>query len=141
MAVFGMGAIFNGAEDHVQDFIERNIASMGWGAADAPYFHEILRLISIGDIIYLKSYSPTGGLTIKAVGMVTRAVHIAHLSADDDEGRASVGVRWIHRADEKVGAVGDRADFMRRGSLYQEHNPDVQRLVQKLLFKHFVTSD
>ena len=48
-----------------------DIAVAVYDKADAPVYHALLRRISNGDVIYLKSFTPQAGLTIKAVGIVT----------------------------------------------------------------------
>lgn len=69
---YGIGAAFSsGTEDHASTFISKGFACIGWNSEDAPAFHEMLRQINIGDIIFLKSFSPKAGLYIKAIGLVT----------------------------------------------------------------------
>ena len=69
MAIYGIGANFN-KTDVSQYFINNNVAGIGWGIKDAPDLHQFIKSLKVGDIIYIKSYSPSAGLIIKAIGIV-----------------------------------------------------------------------
>ena len=68
MAIFGIGAYYD--RDVSNDFLEQGCACVGWAEGDAPPTHAILRHLRAGDIIFIKSFTPNDGLTIKAVGLV-----------------------------------------------------------------------
>jgi hypothetical protein len=70
MAIYAIGAVFDG-EDVSSDFISAGVACIGWDEVDAPYAHQLFRritVITVGDIIAIKSYAPQQGLYLKAVG-------------------------------------------------------------------------
>ena len=57
MAIYAVGAYYDG--DVSDDFIANNIAGPGWSINDAPELHQFVRSLKVGDIIYIKSFSPT----------------------------------------------------------------------------------
>ena len=127
MAVYGIGANYDGTRDVSGDFISRNIACVGWSLQDAPTLHEILKHIKTGDIIYIKSHPPSIGLIIKAVGIVIGN----HILSDPDLGDG-VQVRWEWTGDRRIGILGDRY-AVRNITLYEEYNFDIITTVIQLL--------
>jgi len=131
MAIYGIGATYGKSDDVSPVFLARQAAYIGWSEADAPYFHQLFRRITVSDILFIKSYPPRKGLIIKAVGVVTEPQFVA---GDDDMGvKVSVDWRWTH-GPLVVGPLNDKADFMRSGSLFEELNPALQRRVLSLIF-------
>ncbi len=133
MAIYSIGAVYDG-EDVSADFISAGVACVGWDEADAPYAHQLLRRATVGDIIVIKSYAPQQGLYLKAVGMVTKPNYLAGAHATLGE---SVAVDWVWYPgpglSHYVGLMKDKADYMRRGTLYEELNPRLQKLITDLL--------
>lgn len=134
MAIYGIGAMYGGTEDMTEVFLKKNGAYLGWSAVEAPFAHAMLRRITIGDLIFIKSYPPTVGLQIKAAGVVTDA---AENLPDVDIG-TRIGVEWLWKAEPLtkplvISRMDDKADFMRRGSLYEELNPQLQRRIVSLI--------
>ena len=73
-------------------------------------------------------------MQIKAVGIVTDP---AEDLPDFDLG-TRVGVEWRWKAEPLtrplvISKMNDKADFMRRGSLYEELNPQLQKRIVNLL--------
>ena len=136
MAIYGIGAMFGGTEDMTEVFLEQCGAYLGWTVKEAPFAHQMLRRITVGDLIFIKSYPPTVGLQVKAVGIVTDP---ADEFPDWDLG-TRVGVQWWWQTGPRakplvIGKLDDKADFMRRGSLYEELNPQVQRQILDLILR------
>lgn len=74
MAVWGIGAYYKGdnSTDKTQDFIDSGFACIGWDEKDASALYQMIKSVKIGDIIYIKSFTPNQKqLYIKAVGIVT----------------------------------------------------------------------
>jgi hypothetical protein len=135
---YGIGAAYSsGTEDYTSTFINKGIACIGWDSKDAPAFHEILRQINIGDIVFLKSFSPKAGLYIKAIGLVSSS-KILQPNETEYLGYARE-VAWKFRALKQnqwlwLGRLQDKYDFMRGGTMYIEMNPDVQtKIIAELL--------
>ncbi len=135
---YAFGAAYKGGtEDHSSTFVNKGIACVGWDKDNAPAFYEMIQQINVGDIVFLKSFSPKAGLNIKAIGIV-RSSKI--LQFEDTDG-LGIGreVAWKFHASKQsdwvwLGRLGDKYDFMRGGTMYIETNPKVQSIViEKLL--------
>jgi hypothetical protein len=133
MAIYAIGAVFGDAGDVSEDFISGGLACLGWDATDAPYLHQLFRRITVGDLITIKSYAPQQGLFLKAVGMVTKPNYLSGMHPTLGE---SIGVDWVWHPgsglSHHVGLMKDKADHMRRGALYEELNPRLQKLITDL---------
>jgi hypothetical protein len=131
MAIYAIGAVYDG-EDVSSDFISAGVACIGWDEADAPYAHQLFRRITVGDLITIKSYAPQHGLYLKAVGIVTKPNYLSRRHTTLGE---SIAVDWVWCPDQPhyVGLMRDKADYMRRGTLYEELNPRLQKLITDLL--------
>jgi hypothetical protein len=127
MAVYGIGAMYGGADDQTDNFIRMGVACIGWQPQDAPAAHAQMASIKMGDVIFIKSYAPNAGLHIKAVGIVTDAT----FRKITDALGWGVGVRWIGVPEGRiaVGPVEDHSDYLRRGTLYEEFNPSIIKRV------------
>ena len=68
MTVYGIGAYYD--KDVSSEFITHNFACIGWSYDASPYLHEMMLRFKIGDIVYIKTFTPQLGLTINAVGVV-----------------------------------------------------------------------
>jgi hypothetical protein len=125
MAIYGIGAYYD--EDVSSEFLSKEVACVGWGSDDAPSLHRLLEHITVGDLIYIKSYPPDAGLSIKAVGIVVddEVKHVKNLGM-------GVKVKWIWRGDEFMGKIGDKY-HVRLITLYEEFNLDIQKKVIQLL--------
>ena len=99
MAIFGFGASYE-REDVSGRFIEAGAACIGWSEADAPPLHNSLRHIKISDVVFLKSFAPQVGLTIKAVGVVT-----GREPREVEDLGCGVAVRWVWRGEERIARV------------------------------------
>ena len=127
MAIFGIGAFYD--RDVSNEFITKGIACIGWNKNEAPTLHNILSILKIGDILYIKSHSPQVGLVIKGVGIVT----------DNKLKSYSLGtgvkVKWIWNGYKEIGKIAELDDKynVRNISIYEEFNIFVQGLVISLL--------
>jgi len=129
LAIFGLGAYYDGTTDMSDDFISNGLACIGWKERHGPAFHNVMRHIKVGDIVYLKSHPPTIGLIIKAVGIVTDD----RVSTKKNLGRSCIKVRWIWNGNQVIGKIDDKYN-VRNVTLYEEYSPVVQKRVLKLLF-------
>jgi hypothetical protein len=131
MAIYGFGAMFGGDTDVSGDFFQQDMACVGWSEHDAPPLFDILGNIGNGDLVFIKSFNPQIGLTIKAVGIVTdRTIQQYTVQG---HARNGVSVRWVWRGSDPVGKIDDRYP-VRSVTLFQEHTPSVQaRVIGHLL--------
>lgn len=125
MAIFGIGAHYE--SDVSPDFLAKRCACVGWGENEAPPAHGILRHVRTGDIIFIKSFAPCVGFTVKAVGIVTEGkVH-------EYPGLGTgVPVRWVWTGEERVGKLDDKWP-VRSVTIYEEHHLEVQSKIIELL--------
>jgi hypothetical protein len=129
MAIYGIGATYDGTNDVSNDFITGGIACVGWSAQDAPTLHEILKHIKTGDIIYIKAHPPNVGLIVKAVGVVVGNQVVSNATLG-----VGVQVRWQWTGERRFGILNDKYP-VRNLTLYEEFNFDIQRAVIDLLIR------
>jgi len=127
MAIYGIGAMYDGTNDVSGDFVRNQIACVGWSAQDAPALHEMLKYIKPGDIVYIKSHPPNVGLIIKAVGIVVGNQVVSNPNLGN-----GVPMRWIWSGEHRIGTINDKYN-VRNLTLYEEFSFDVQRTVIDLL--------
>jgi len=129
MTIYGLGAYYSSRDpaDVSNLFISQGVACVGWDYLDAPPLHEIMHNMKIGDMLYIKSYPRNMGLIIKAVGFVidNNVVQIEGL------GNACIKVKWIWSGIKEVGMLEDK--YIRTGTLYEEYNPEVQKIIINLI--------
>lgn len=121
MSIYGFGAHYD--EDKSQEFISNGVVCVGYNIGDAPAFHQILRYLKPGDIVYLKSFPPGKGLTIKATGIVTD-------EEVSDYGNLGMGRRVLYTwtGEVSLSNIPDKYN-VRRITAYEEFNHEVQILV------------
>jgi hypothetical protein len=127
MAIFGIGAHYE--TDMSEDFIKQGLACIGWKEKDAPPAHAIFRQLRTGDLIFIKSFVPQVGLSIKAVGIVMEA----KIQSDNNLGTC-VPVRWVWTGEERIEKLDDKWP-VRSVTIYEEHHPTVQSKVINLLLQ------
>jgi len=125
MAIFGIGARYD--SDVTQQFLSRGFACVGWKEEDAPPAHAILRQLRTGDIVFIKSWNPQAGLTVKAVGVVMEG----RVRTVDSLG-SGIPVRWVWSGEVRIGKLDDKWP-VRTVTLYEEQHPQVQSRIISLL--------
>lgn len=123
MAIYGIGAMYGRTQDVTNDFIEAQMACVGFQAEEAPAIHQMLRYIKPGDLIYIKSHPPNVGLMIKAVGVVVGDQVQNHPTLG-----TGVAVRWIWHGEPQLIGINDKYN-VRNITLYEEFNFEVQQTV------------
>src|SRR5579863_5022211 len=103
MAMYGLGANYDGSRDVSRDFIENDVACIGWSYEEAPSLHHIMQSFQVGDIVYLKAHPPNIGLIVKAIGLVRDSRVF-----ESEHGRACVRMDWIWEENETLGHIEDR---------------------------------
>ena len=111
-----------------ESFLSNEAACVGWSYRDAPSLHRLMNHIKVGDIIYIKSYPLAQGLEIKAIGIVLDD----NVFSVKGVGEACLKVKWIWEGSEVIGKIDDKY-YVRRITIYEEFNPDVQKKVVDLL--------
>ena|SRR3989442_971813 len=131
--IYGIGSVYGSKHEKLSQFVSSSVACIGWERDQAPALHQLLNRIAVGDIVFVKSFTASGGLYIKAVGVVTSPEIL--ILPDLRYGRS---VSWVWSAlDVKdaihLGRIEDRYDNMRFGTLYEELGPVVQQRVVDIL--------
>lgn len=128
MAIFGIGAYYD--RDVSGDFVASGVAGPGWTKAEAPELHQFIQSLRVGDIVYLKSFSPSSpDIFIKAIGVVADQ----HLVEDKPIVSAGRNIRWIVTQEFRVPKPEERLN-VRLNTMYEEFNPIVQRAIIDRLF-------
>lgn len=96
MSVYGMGSLFCGTEEQLDNFVNEGFVCIGWKKEDKPELYAILNNIKIGDIIYIKAL-PLSSKTmrIKAVGIVTTALKTENTHHGYEECGNEIGIKWL----------------------------------------------
>ena len=99
LAIYGIGAHYGATNDVSDIFWDESVACINWGEEGAPSLHNMIKHIKVGDIIYIKTYPPDRGLTIKAIGLVIddRVFKI------DNVGEACLRMKWVWKGEEFMG--------------------------------------
>jgi hypothetical protein len=136
LAIYGLGATFD-YTDVSEEFVTQGAACIGWSEESAPSLYDMLRSIVNGDLIYIKTFRPQDGLTIKAVGIVThRTIRKFPVLGRQ---RRGVTVRWVWQGTELLGKIEDKYP-VRSITLFPEHAPEVQSKVIDLLLSALTPS-
>lgn len=120
MAIYGIGAFYDGITDVSKEFIEKGIVCIGWSEDDAPTLHEILRSLKIGDIVYIKSTPIGRGLIVKGVGIIIDDIRI-----EDQTLGNGLSVKWLWQGNKNLGHFNDKYN-VRNNTIYEEHNKNIK---------------
>jgi len=129
MAIYGIGAYYNGTDDVSEEFVNKNLACIGWDASDAPTLHLMLRYIKVGDIIYIKSAPIGQGLRVKAIGIVADNSIVI-----DPIIKTGITMKWIWTGNDVIN-VSDDKNNIRNNTLYEELDIVAQKEILSRLFK------
>jgi hypothetical protein len=130
MAIYGIGANYEGKYDKRNDFFTNDCACVGWDVQEAPALHSILKKVKIGDIIYIKSMViSTKELLVRAVGIVT-----------DDEIKTysnlgeGVKVKWMWKGENRIPLTAPIYRYnVFNNTIYEEYNPAIQKEIVSLI--------
>jgi hypothetical protein len=122
-----IGAYING-QDATDTFISEKMAYLGWTENEAPVLHDILAKIPVGSLIAIKSFTPQGGLTIKAVGIVSSSRLFQHPTYGPFR-----SVKWLSENRLEYGPTDDKMHSIRTGAIYYEINPVIVEAIVKLI--------
>ncbi|TKZ34331.1 hypothetical protein [Brachyspira catarrhinii] len=132
MAIFGIGANFDN-QDVSDIFISCSFIGIGWGIESAPDLHEFIKSLKVGDIIYIKSFSPTySNLKIKGIGLISNS---EILNEETSDGNLTIGrnVLWCCKEKFELQKPNGKNN-VRNNSIYEEFDPKVQTIIlEKIL--------
>lgn len=128
MAIYAVGANYNG--DVSDDFIANNIAGPGWSVSVAPELHQFIRSLKVGDIVYIKSFSPgSPDIIVKAIGVIIDD-QIVTTSQVVSAGR---NIKWVVKDSFRIPKPSEKLN-VRLNTMYEEFHPAVQSQILAKLF-------
>ncbi|MCY4613882.1 MAG: hypothetical protein OXB94_09710 [Nitrospira sp.] len=128
MAIFGIGAFYK--KDASQAFIEANLVGIGHSVEEAPELHQFMRALKVGDVVYIKSFSPKSPeIFIRGIGVITDDEEVRDREIRD--GRVSCGrnVKWVVTQEFRIPKPLGEKNNVRNNSIYEEFQHEVQRLI------------
>ena len=133
MAIWGIGAMY-GKKDVTIDFINNKVACLGWSKEEAPSLYEMIKNVNVGDIIYIKSFSPNVGLKVKAIGIVLDS----EIKMISDSLGFGIKVNWLCNLNEHLTIHFNETIYRNNvynNSLYEEFNVIIRNAILEELFK------
>jgi hypothetical protein len=128
MAIYAVGANYDG--DVSDDFIANNIAGPGWSVSDAPELHQFIRSLKVGDIVYIKSFSPSSpDIIVKAIGVIIDD-QVVTTSKVVSAGR---NIKWVVKDSFRIPKPSEKLN-VRLNTMYEEFHPSVQSQILAKLF-------
>ena len=129
MGIFGVGATFNNTEDVSKDFIDNNIAGIGWGEKYAPDLYQFIQSLKVGDIIYIKSFAPTSQTTtIKAIGIIIDDKIVKKFSIGEHKIGIGRNIKWLNKKTFTIKNPQGKHNVV-NNSFYEEFNPEIQKAI------------
>ena len=128
MAIFGIGAFFE--KDVSQAFIKKNLVGIGHSVEGAPELHQFMRTLKVGDIVYIKSFSPRSRhILVKEIGVIIDDKAVI------EKNIVSCGrhVRWVSTEKFSIPKPTNEKNNVRNNSMYEEFHPEVQDRILKRL--------
>lgn len=119
MAIYGIGAYYD--DDVSQDFINNNCIGTGWDINTAPELHQFIRSLKVGDIVYIKSVSPSSAdIIVKGIGIISDDKVISNNLV-----KCGRNVKWKNNNQIRIQKPQEKNN-VRANTLYEEFHPDVQ---------------
>lgn len=129
MGIFGVGATFNNTEDVSKDFIDNNIAGIGWGEKYAPDLYQFIQSLKVGDIIYIKSFAPKSQMiTIKAIGIIIDDKIVKKFSIGEHKIGIGINIKWLNKKTFTIKNPQGKHNVV-NNSFYEEFNPEIQKAI------------
>ncbi|SDZ00588.1 hypothetical protein [Nitrosomonas sp. Nm58] len=129
MAIYAVGANYDG-NDVSDEFIDNNIAGPGWSITDAPELHQFVRSLKVGDIVYIKSYSPgSSDIIVKGIGIIMDDQVVTNNSLV----AAGRNIKWVVTDSFRISKPTEKYN-VRLNTMYEEFHPVVQSQILAKLF-------
>jgi len=141
MAIYGAGSVWSEGEQ-IEDFFKDNKFVLGWGHEYAEDLYALISSVKVGDIIYIKSKSPSShNINIKAIGIVTETAICRVINGKigklTGEGQLSLGVKWIKKEsfEYHIEEASGKLTSIRASTFYEEFLPSIQSVIINHLFQ------
>jgi hypothetical protein len=129
MAIYAIGAYYD--EDVSGEFIANNIAGPGWSIAEAPELHQFVRSLKVGDIVYIKSASPSStDIIVKGIGVIIDD----ELVTTSNVVAAGRNIKWLVTGSFRVQKPREKNN-VRLNTMYEEFHPAIQSAILAKLFE------
>ena len=124
MAIFAVGANYDG-DDVSPQFISQSVAGVGWDHASAPELHQLITSLKVGDIIYIKAYSPSSpDIIVRAIGFIRDAVIHNNITSNNLVA-CGRNIDWRFKEELRITKPTEKNN-VRLNSAYEEFHPIVQ---------------
>ena len=137
MAVYGIGAYYKGRGDVSRESIDNGFCGFGYTEEEQPALYELMRQVSLGDIVYIKAKTPQmqNEIAIKAIG------YVVGKELEEDQSGNDLGfgkkVIWKKKYPSPLRIRLDENNCMVNtyaNTLYREYSPKMIQSVMELLF-------
>lgn len=122
MAIYGVGAYFS--SDVSQDFITNSIVGTGWSKQFAPELFQYMQSLKVGDIVYIKSFSPSSpNIIIKGIGIIKDEILVTNNIVT-----CGRNVVWKNTQILRTPKPQEKNN-VRLNTMYEEFHPDLQKFI------------
>jgi len=129
MAIYGVGAYYDGDKDVSGDFVRTGLVGVGWEPSDAPELQEYFKSLKVGDIVYIKAAFGGGDITVKGIGIV-RDNTIRRRPDTNDLVSTGRNVAWLNTEHFVIPRPKEKNN-VRNNTIYEEFHPLVQAEIIK----------
>ena len=122
MAIYGIGAYFG--YDVSKDFITNNIVGTGWDKQSAPELFQYMQSLKVGDIVYIKSFSPSSSdIIVKGIGIIKDDILVTNNVVT-----CGRNIIWKNTEILRIPKPQEKNN-VRANTMYEEFHPDVQNFI------------
>ncbi len=122
---------YMGSQRCVEGICGLQHSSHGYNEEDKPTFHQRMRQVKVGDLIFIKSkFIQNGQLDVKAIGIVTNEELCA---ANGYAGQDGIKVCWIKNLTDNPVRIRSPNEKDSITTFYQEKDPSVVKEIVHLL--------
>lgn len=137
MAVWGVGAKFDGWDNKLDSFVNESFWCTGFTQQEKPEIYEMIKNIQIGDIVYVKSLPIKSNImNVRAVGIVTESFKNFNSQKGFENCGNEIGVKWLITESNQPllkEKITDKYINERKTTIFKEYNKDIIKIVINLL--------
>ncbi|HLE12677.1 MAG: hypothetical protein A2504_09980 [Bdellovibrionales bacterium RIFOXYD12_FULL_39_22] len=127
MTIYGIGAHFD-KEDLSGKFKNEGIIGIIWKETEALELHQMIQSLKVGDIVYIKSFSPSSpDIIIKGISII-----LDNEITSDKIVKIKRSVKWIDDSEFRI--TKDKVkekNNVRNNAMYEEFHPVIQKEILK----------
>lgn len=136
MNFYGVGVKFDGTDDMLPIFLEKNFWVMGHNESDKEKMAKTISEIRIGDILFAKAYANIAQHTfpIRAIGIVTDTNLPVNIP-EEYKGKSGVSVIWIKHFERNVHLLAKeyRRGAFHTATVFKESNDDMIYAIKQMM--------